>query len=129
MCPVFGGIGFEQKLCVLRFLLLDDLGPAKLAVFVIPCGLAGADVKPLQTQRYSLEILLLVRETPIGLRNGRHLFCPTFQISHARQAGGPSLLNNWAMWSGNMIGDSGEIKGVARWRLVRLSLPALRNAE
>jgi hypothetical protein len=28
-----------------------------------------------------------------------------FQISHARRAGEPSVLNNWAMWSVNMIGD------------------------
>jgi hypothetical protein len=42
-------------------------------------------------------------------------FCLTPQISRARWADEPSLLNNWAMWSGNIIDDSGEIKGVALW--------------
>lgn len=37
------------------------------------------------------------------------------QISHARWAGEPSFLNNWAMWSVKMIGDLGEIKGAALW--------------
>jgi hypothetical protein len=37
------------------------------------------------------------------------------QISHARRAGEPSLLNDWAMLSGSIIGDSGEIKGVGLW--------------
>ena len=37
----------------------------------------------------------------------------TFQISHARRAGKPSFLNNKAMLSGDIIGDSGAIKGVA----------------
>jgi hypothetical protein len=37
----------------------------------------------------------------------------TIQISHARRAGEPSLLNNWAMLSGDIINESDEIKGVA----------------
>jgi len=43
----------------------------------------------------------------------------TFQISHARRAGKPYFSKYWAMWSGSIIGDSGEIKGVALWLLVR----------
>jgi hypothetical protein len=39
--------------------------------------------------------------------------CRTSQISHARRAGKPSLLNSWAMLSADDIGESGEIKGVA----------------
>jgi hypothetical protein len=39
--------------------------------------------------------------------------CRSPQISHARRADEPSFLNNWAMWSVNMIDDLGEIKGVA----------------
>jgi hypothetical protein len=39
----------------------------------------------------------------------------TLQISHARRTGEPSLLNNWAIWSGSIIGDLDEIKGVALW--------------
>ena len=45
------------------------------------------------------------------------IFCPTTQISHACRAGKPSLLNNWAMLSGDIISDSGEIKGVALWMI------------
>ena len=41
------------------------------------------------------------------------LFRLTSQISHARRAGEPSLLNNWAMLSGDVIVELGEIKGVA----------------
>jgi hypothetical protein len=40
-------------------------------------------------------------------------FGPTLQISHARRAGKPSLLNDWAMLSVGVIIDEGEIKGVA----------------
>lgn len=43
------------------------------------------------------------------------MLCLTPQISHARRAGEPSLLSDWAMWSVNMIDDSGVIKGVALW--------------
>ena len=50
-----------------------------------------------------------------------HVSGPTTQISHARRAGEPSLLNNWAMLSGSIIDDLGEIKGVALWLLDRLS--------
>ena len=39
----------------------------------------------------------------------------TFQISHARRAWVPPLLKYEAMLSGDIIGDSGEIKGVALW--------------
>jgi hypothetical protein len=39
----------------------------------------------------------------------------TIQISHARRAGEPSLLNDWAMLSGDNISESGEIKGVSLW--------------
>jgi hypothetical protein len=50
------------------------------------------------------------------------------QISHARRAGKPSLLNDWAMASGDDMGDSGESKGVVLWRLDRLSgLGAIRR--
>jgi len=41
------------------------------------------------------------------------MLCLTIQISHARRAGEPTLLKDWAMLSGDDIGDSGEIKGVA----------------
>src|SRR5207249_3707192 len=40
---------------------------------------------------------------------------PSFQISHARRAGEPSFVINWAMWSVNMIGELQDIKGVALW--------------
>jgi len=38
-------------------------------------------------------------------------------------SGDPSLWNNWAMWSVNMIDDSGEIKGVALWLTGSASWP------
>jgi hypothetical protein len=41
------------------------------------------------------------------------ILCRTLQISHARRAGKPTLLNDWAMLSGDDIDESGEIKGVA----------------
>jgi hypothetical protein len=44
-----------------------------------------------------------------------HFLRRTLQISHARRAGEPSLLKYWAMLSGSIIGDSGEIKGVGLW--------------
>jgi hypothetical protein len=50
------------------------------------------------------------------LRNKKNVFIflgRTTQISHARRAGEPSLLNNWAMLSVGVIIDEGEIKGVA----------------
>jgi hypothetical protein len=43
------------------------------------------------------------------------IFAETPQISHARRAHEPSLLNNRAMWSVNMIGELRDIKGVALW--------------
>ncbi len=48
------------------------------------------------------------------------IFRRSTQISHARRAGKPSLLNDWAMLSGDDMGDSGESKGVVLWRLDRL---------
>jgi hypothetical protein len=48
------------------------------------------------------------------------IFWLTTQLSHARRAGRPSLLNNWAMLSGDDIIESGEIKGVVLCRLDRL---------
>jgi hypothetical protein len=42
-----------------------------------------------------------------------HLFGLTLQISRARGAGESSFLKYKAMRSGDIIGDSGEIKGVA----------------
>jgi hypothetical protein len=47
------------------------------------------------------------------MRESSIFICPTLQISHARRAGEPSLLNNWAMLSVGLIIDEGEIKGVA----------------
>ena len=44
---------------------------------------------------------------------GREIFRRSTQISHARRAGKPSLLNDWAMLSVGVIIDEGEIKGVA----------------
>jgi hypothetical protein len=49
----------------------------------------------------------------ISARIGFILFRRSIQISHARRAGKPCLLNNWAMLSGDDISESGEIKGVA----------------
>jgi hypothetical protein len=48
------------------------------------------------------------------------IWYPTTQISHARRAGEPSLLNDWAMLSGDDMRDLGESKGVVLWRLDRL---------
>jgi hypothetical protein len=45
----------------------------------------------------------------------RMVLCPTIQVSHARRATKPSLLKYGAMLSGNIVGDLGEIKGVALW--------------
>jgi hypothetical protein len=42
-----------------------------------------------------------------------HVFRRSLQISHARRAGEPSRLNDWAILSGNIINELGEIKGVA----------------
>ena len=42
-------------------------------------------------------------------------FRRSLQISHARRAGEPSIVNDWAMWSVNMIDESRDIKGVALW--------------
>jgi hypothetical protein len=42
-----------------------------------------------------------------------HSVCPTLQISHARRAGEPTLLNDRAMLSVGIIIEEGEIKGVA----------------
>jgi hypothetical protein len=41
------------------------------------------------------------------------IFRRSFQISHARRAGKPTPLNDWAMLSGDDISESGESKGVA----------------
>ncbi|MBI2812920.1 MAG: hypothetical protein HYX71_01390 [Opitutae bacterium] len=45
------------------------------------------------------------------------VFRRTTQISHARRAGKPSLLKYGAMLSGDIINESGEIKGVVLWLL------------
>jgi len=39
------------------------------------------------------------------------------------------LLKYWAMWSGNMIGDSGAIKGVALWMTGSALLPVIMEIE
>jgi hypothetical protein len=49
--------------------------------------------------------------------------CRTPQISHARQAGKPSLLNFGAMLSGDIISESAEIKGVGLWLTGSASFP------
>ena len=56
-------------------------------------------------------------------------FCRSLQISHARRAGKPSLLNDWAMLSGDDIGDLGESKGVVLWLLDRLSSCAAKYLD
>jgi hypothetical protein len=44
---------------------------------------------------------------------GHAFLWPTFQVSRARRTGEPFFLKYWTMLGGNIIGDSGEIKGVA----------------
>jgi hypothetical protein len=55
---------------------------------------------------------LVLAEANLFFRLASH-FCLTSQISHARRAGEPFLLNDWAMLSADIISESGEIKGVA----------------
>jgi hypothetical protein len=63
------------------------------------------------------------------------LFVRTIQISHARRADKPTLLNNAAMQSGDIIDESGESKGVAAvapcsassTRLPNLKLPETKT--
>jgi hypothetical protein len=46
--------------------------------------------------------------------------CLTIQISRARRADEKGALRNGAMVSGGIVCESGVVKGVALWRLVRL---------
>jgi hypothetical protein len=40
---------------------------------------------------------------------------PSFSDQPRPPIGGAVFLNNWAMWSVNMIGELRDIKGVALW--------------
>ena len=71
---VFGGIRLRQQLGIVSVFLFDDFRPAEFAMLVIPRGLTGANMKRPQTERDALEILPLVREPPVGLRNQSHEF-------------------------------------------------------
>ena len=48
------------------------------------------------------------------------IFRRSLQISHARRAWVPPFLKYGAMLSGDIIGESGESKGVVLWLLDRL---------
>ena len=59
--------------------------------------------------------LRIGRRLVVNFNHRTHVFRRSLQISHARWAGEPSLLNNWAMLSGDIIGELRNIKGVALW--------------